>query len=128
MEITLATFKTYIPAVTLDDVTLQRYLNDAKRNCLRDGVKLDNDDFDELQRLNALSQMQLDKIPGIVSIMPTGTNIEDITNMNVAGIGLSFNRPPAGVGLYVNSLGHTGYLAQYEDLLYKVLGSRSVVA
>lgn len=127
MEISLETFKTYIPDVTLDDTRLNRYLADAKRNVIRDGVEESHPDFDELQRLNALSQMQKDKVSGVISVISSGTNIEDIDSINVAGIGLSFNRPNASAGLYVNRNGHTGYLAEYDDLLLKTIGIGSVV-
>ncbi|MCB1176527.1 MAG: hypothetical protein KDK36_03005 [Leptospiraceae bacterium] len=127
MEISLETFKTYIPDVTLDDTRLNKYLADAKRNVIRDGVEESHPDFDELQRLNALSQMQKDKVSGVISVVSSGTNIEDISSINVAGIGLSFNRPNAGAGLYVNRNGHTGYLADYEDLLLKTIGLGSIV-
>lgn len=127
MEITLAIFKTYIPDVTLDDTTIQRYLDDAKRNVIRDGVAVTNEDFDALQRLNALAQMQKEKVAGVISIISSGTNIEDISSLNVAGIGLSFNRPNASAGLYINKNGYSGYMADYDDLLLRVRGSLSVI-
>lgn len=121
MEIALEQFKPYVPSVTLDDVTLQRYLDDAKRAVVRDGFDVSHADFDELQRLYALGLMQQDKVAGVISATSSGNAPEGISSIGVAGISIGFGGANSSSKIDKYS-GEIGYMADYKKLVRKLIG------
>lgn len=123
MILELAIFKNYIPSVTLDDVRLQLYLDDAARNVKRDGFDESHVDFDELQKLAALALMQEDKVVGVKSASSVGNNPDGIRSIGVAGINIGFSENNQNT-----AQGKSGYYLDYENLRRKLHGFKGRVA
>lgn len=118
MEITLETFKQYIPNVTLDDTRIELYLSDAKRSVIRDGFDVSHTDFDELQKLMALALMQDDKVAGVKSATAIGNNPDGINSVSVAGVSVGFQNPGQMNTVHTQ----TGYYLDYDILRKKLNG------
>lgn len=125
MEISLEEFRKSIPAVTLDDAAVTKYLTDSARAVKRDGVNSDHKEFDELQKFYALGLMQNDRVAGVRSAYAVGKNPEGISSMSVAGISLGFQSPSSSS---FSSEGKTGYFLDYDVLLKKVRGLKGRIA
>lgn len=119
MEIDLATFKTFISNVTLDDVSLQRFLDSSKRAVVRDGFDVSHIDFDELQRLYAMGLLQEEKISGMVSATSSGSAPEGISSIGISGITVGFSQS-ANASKVDRLTGKIGYMADYEMLVRKI--------
>lgn len=127
MILELAIFKNYIPLVTLDDVRIQLYLDDAKRVVTRDGFDESHVDFDELQKLAALALMQEDKVVGVKSASSVGNNPDGISSIGVSGINIGF-QSPSMTSVIRTAQGKTGYYLDYENLRRKLHGFKGRVA
>lgn len=124
MEITIELFKLYIPNVTLDDVVIQRYLDDSKRAVIRDGFDVSHVDFDELQRLYAMGLMQQDKVTGVLSATSSGDAPDGISSIGVAGINIGFSGSKTA-SKFDKYSGKIGYMADYAELVRKLIYSES---
>jgi hypothetical protein len=128
MELTLERFKKYIPKVILSDEDIVRYLNDSKRNVIRDGFDVSHEDFDELQRLHCLGILQLEDVKGINSAGFGGNSTDKkISSFNVSGISVSYANNSANGAFISKTTGRSGYLGQYDELVRTLRGVAVII-
>lgn len=127
MEIEFDVFKKFIPNVILVDEVIKRYLNNSKRYVILDGIDLNNENFDELQRLHCLGTMQLEDVSGIPNAGFSGNaDAKKISSLSVAGVSLSYQNSSTGAFIS-RTTGRTGFMGQYDELLKKIRGIGIIV-
>ncbi|EMO69802.1 PF13262 family protein [Leptospira santarosai str. 200702252] len=95
------------------------FLNQAKRNVIRDGVQESHSDFDELQRLYALYLIQ--KYNRTQNSLDPNNSGGAIESLRVEGIAISYSNVEKNSNT-ADTISSSSYLQEYQTLLSKLIG------
>ncbi|ASV10704.1 hypothetical protein B2G51_01705 [Leptospira santarosai] len=118
-EILLSEFKLSLSEDTFTDPKLSCFLNQAKRNVIRDGVQELHSDFDELQRLYALYLIQ--KYNRTQNSLDPNNSGGAIESLRVEGIAISYSNVEKNSNT-ADTISSSSYLQEYQTLLSKLIG------
>ncbi|EMO14445.1 PF13262 family protein [Leptospira santarosai str. CBC523] len=118
-EILLSEFKLSLSEDTFTDPKLTWFLNQAKRNVIRDGIQESHSDFDELQRLYALYLIQ--KYNRTQNSLDPNNSGGAIESLRVEGIAISYSNVEKNSNTS-DTISSSSYLQEYQTLLSKSIG------